>query len=169
MRKLTFAAAAALAVVSTAAFASVSYNPASGGFVGKGDVQTLLGLNNPKMNAAASGVTFSWDVSASYTFTCSWVTGEGTRGEKTHFVDHKTSYAVHDAVARDLRKNPNDNLTGFNLYPISGDGSDTPNLACPGSDGNGATIVDGSVSQTSVSAGLFMHYGTGSWAMPNTI
>ena len=91
MRKLTLAAVLAAATISTAAFASVTYDPASGGFV-KGDVQTLLGFNNAQMNNGASGVTFTYDVTA-VPITCEWITGP-THNQRTHDVDHKTSFAI---------------------------------------------------------------------------
>jgi len=37
---------------------SVSYFPETGGFVGKGDVQTALGWNNAQLQTNASAVKF---------------------------------------------------------------------------------------------------------------
>jgi opacity protein-like surface antigen len=47
MKKMLLAAGIALATISTAAVAAVTFDPATGtGFVGKGDIQLAFGWNN---------------------------------------------------------------------------------------------------------------------------
>jgi hypothetical protein len=104
----------AMLVASTAAIAAVQFDPTTGtGFVGKGDVQLAFGWNNKQLQTNASGVSFSYNTTDTYDAVCQWVTGEGTRGEKTHTVTQEKSTAVNSAIAYDPRvKNQ---ITGFTL------------------------------------------------------
>ena len=52
MKKSIFAAMAVISLATVAIFASVTFDSSTGtGFVGKGDVQLALGLNNAQMQA----------------------------------------------------------------------------------------------------------------------
>jgi hypothetical protein len=83
MRTSFLAAAAALAVVSTAAVASVTIDAGGFGFVGKGDVQTAYGWNNAVAQAQQNNVSFFVDSSLSYDVTCEWDTVTGGKNSKT--------------------------------------------------------------------------------------
>lgn len=134
-------------------------DPADGtGFVGKGEVQTPFGWNNAKLQANAAGVSFTYEVSDSYTAVCTWITGEGTRGQKTHNVDHRTSTSVASSVAYDARVKSQ--ITGFTL---KGFGATTTTGAvpevggtCPGNPGTDGTWT--SVTQTGSTGGLYVHH-----------
>jgi hypothetical protein len=102
MRVTRLIAGFALAAAATAVFATVSFDTATGiGWVGKGDVQTPFGWRDQTMQQNHAGVTFDFVMSESYEAVCVFVTGEGTRGERTHRVDHKVKVAV-SGVADDL-------------------------------------------------------------------
>lgn len=164
MRKniLTGAAATAFAAtlaLATPATAAVTFDPATGsGFVGKGDVQLAMTWNNQQLQKNASGITFSYESEEDYSAECEWVTGEGTRGKKTHKVSHKQSTSVVNAVAYDARvKNQ---ITGFNLkgFGVSSSSGSVPVVggACPGNAGHGGTWS--SVELTGSSSGLYVSY-----------
>jgi hypothetical protein len=88
MRKAILAAGAALAVISTAAMASVSFDYSTGtGFVGKGDVQLAFGWNNKAAQDNAKNVTFAVDAQDTYDVTCEWETVTGGPHSQTIFHD----------------------------------------------------------------------------------
>jgi hypothetical protein len=99
----------------------VTFDPSNGtGFVGKGDVQTALGLNNAKMQTLANtpgGVTFTYVHTDVYEVVNAWATGnpDNPVSLSYHEVTVTTTVAVNDVVAHTNRNNPNSDLTGFNL------------------------------------------------------
>lgn len=164
MKALKTLAAAALLASTSYAFAIVTFDPATGaGFVGKGDVQLAFGWNNQQLQTNAGGVSFSYSVTQAYTAVCTWVTGEGTRGEQTHNVNHTESTQVNDVVAFDARSRTQ--ITGFTL---KGFGTTTsvgtePRVGdpCPGNEGTDGTWS--SVTPNGApTGGLFVNYGTSS-------
>jgi opacity protein-like surface antigen len=70
MKKILCAAVAAAALLSTPASAAITWTPAGGGQVGKGDVQVPLGLNNAQMQDMAKFMSFSYHVKRSYNVAC---------------------------------------------------------------------------------------------------
>jgi hypothetical protein len=117
-RKLTWGigSVVAVAAIATAAWATVTFDPSTGiGFVGNGDVQSAFGWNSQALQANATGVSFTYNATDTYSATCTWVTGEGTRGEQTHNVDIPRHTSVNDTVAYGTRKNTQNDVTGFNL------------------------------------------------------
>ena len=68
-------ALAALIATSAVVRAEVAWTPEDGGFVGKGDVQTLFGWNNATMQANHTSIEFELVMHAGYTFECEWWTG----------------------------------------------------------------------------------------------
>src|SRR5688572_8608251 len=107
MRKMFLAAGAALAVVSTAAMASVSFDDTTGtGFVGKGDVQLAFGWNNKAAQDNAKSVVFSYEVEDTYDVTCEWVTVTGGPNSKTifHDVTVPRHVKINSAVNYDARQ-----------------------------------------------------------------
>ena len=171
MRKITMlllAALAALALSATAVFAAVNFDSSTGtGFVGKGDVQQVFNWNNKQLQQNASGVTFSYNATENYEAVCTFVTGEGTRGEQTHNVSRERSTTVDSAVAYDPRvKNQ---ITGFNLkgFGTTTSSGDVPVVdgACPGGPDGGTWT---SVTLVSSTGGLYINFGGTSIALPNT-
>ena len=83
MRKILLGLAATAALVTplalgTAANASVTIDNDGKGFVGKGDVQTALGLNNAQMQAKAGSLTFTTEQAAHQNLT-TFLTQSGTQ------------------------------------------------------------------------------------------
>ena len=154
--------AAAIVLAAGAASATVTYDPATGaGFVGKGDVQTVFVWNNAQLQSNAASVGFTYLAEDSYEFTCTWITGEGTKGQKTHTADHVRTSTVNSAIAYDPRTNKKSDITGFTLTGFgqtTESGFDPANPACPGEDGTGATITDGPTLVGST-GGLFVSAG----------
>jgi hypothetical protein len=168
------AAAAAVASIATAAYASVTFDATTGtGFVGKGDVQLAFGWNNQALQANAAGVTFSYNATDSYEAVCSFTTGEGTRGEQTHNIDHNRSVTVTSSIAYEARKQTGGlgQITGFNLTGLGAtteSGGEVPVVggACMGNEGHDG--LWSSVNLVSSTGGLFVNHGGASVALPNT-
>jgi hypothetical protein len=164
MKTARIALAAALFAVTAFANASVSFDPVTGtGFVGKGDVQLAFGWNNAQLQANAAGLGFSYQVRQDYVAVCTWTTGEGHNGEKTHNVSHTLKYDAGSTINYDARTR--NQITGFFLtgYPT---GSSEVSVGteprvgdpCPGNEGtdgtwSSVTPVGGGVD------GLFVSYG----------
>jgi len=171
MCKMLLAAGAALAVVSTAAFAAVAVDDTGHGFVGKGDVQLAFGWNNAQLQRNASGVTFTYEQSTEYTAVCTFVTGEGTRGERTHNIPHTTLTGISATVAYDARTR--NQITGFLLNGFSGTpttiGGEVPVVggACPGNEGHDGTWTSVTPGLPT-GGGLFVNYGGTAVPLPNT-
>jgi hypothetical protein len=153
---------AALAVVASAALATVTFDAATGkGFVGKGDVQLALGWNNAMLQSNASGVSFTYEASEDFDITCEWDTGVKNI---VHHVNHRQrSTTLNAAVLVDLRKNRQQDVTGFNLTGFgstveSGDPIPSVGDGCPGFQGNGAVVTAVQTLGATV-GGLYVHYG----------
>jgi hypothetical protein len=115
MNKMLLAAGAALAFFSTASIASVTYDDAGYGFVGKGDVQTAYGWNNATAQKQQNSVSFYLKDEASYDVTCEWETVTGGKKSKTivHTVTkHKT---VINTAALDATSKKTGQYTGWFL------------------------------------------------------
>jgi hypothetical protein len=182
MRKITLAAAAALAIVSTAAFASVSFDYGLGtGFVGKGDVTTLYGWNNAQATQyfTTSNLGFYTQSDEDFTDTCSWNTGQGTH-VRNHHQTH--TRALTDSLAVDFknRTNRNGTITGINLTGYNGSdvvtGDAKPNLgdACLDTDNGGNGVVGTITDVTTISTTdplLYVRSATNgvSYPLPNTV
>lgn len=158
------AAAGVLALTASPALADVSFDSSSGtGFVGKGDVQTAFAWNNKQLQANAHDVSFSYDATVSYAATCTFVTGDGTRGEKTHDVAHRSSTALSSAVDADPRQAKGQQVTGFVLTGFAGEPTTTGRPApvvggpCMGNPGHDGTWT--SVTVTGASGGLSVTFG----------
>jgi hypothetical protein len=102
-------ALAAMLVASTAAIAAVTYDPATGGFAGKGDVQQALGLNNAQLQAQAGSLQFTYKAITERSWVCT-----NERNENTQVRERTTTTTqVVSAVARERNQ-----ITGFNLQPL---------------------------------------------------
>lgn len=111
MKSLT---ALSLTLLASSAMAAVTVDPLTGtGFVGKGDVQLAFGWNNAQLQSNAKNVSFTLSSNATYLATCVWMTGEGTRGQKTHTITQTKSTALSSTINYELRKS--NQITGFNL------------------------------------------------------
>lgn len=172
MRKSFIAAAAALAAVSSAAMASVSFDSTTGtGFVGKGDIQTLYGWNDATLQKNAAGVTFAYNVEETYRYDCTFTIVIGKDKTPTpQTVTRGKSTSVNGAVAYDSRKNGLGKITGFNLTGFGATVSDgvvpVEGGSCPGGPLNDGTISN--VVLQSSTGGLSVSYGGVSYPLPNT-
>ena len=154
----------ALVLASTSALAEVDFDPADGtGFVGKGDVQLAFDWNDAGLQANATGVTFTYGYTTVYQAVCTFTTGEGTRGEKTHNVPHSEEMNVSSAVNVSLRKNPNFKVTGFNLTgfgEVFSESGEVPVVGgpCPGNPGHGGVWTSVQMLPGG-EGGLYANYG----------
>jgi hypothetical protein len=154
----------ALVLASTSALADVVFNPATGvGSVGKGDVQDAFGWNDAALQANATGVTFTYGYTGVYQAICTFTTGEGTRGEKTHNVPHSEEIDVSSAVNVTLRRNPQSKVTGFTLTGFGGTYSESGEVPvvgapCPGNPGHDG-VWTSVVLLPGGEGGLYANYG----------
>ena len=153
-----------LALAAGAVSAAVIFDASTGtGFVGKGDVQDAFAWNNAQLQANAGGVTFTYGFTATYQAVCTFTTGEGTRGQKTHNVPHSEEMSVSSNVAVALRRNPQSMVTGFNLTGFGdtfSEGGELPVVGapCPGNPGHDGVWT--SVTQLpGGEGGLYVNYG----------
>jgi|KBSMisStaDraftv2_1062788.scaffolds.fasta_scaffold191861_2 hypothetical protein len=153
----------ALLAVSAVAYATVTFDASNGtGFVGKGDVQAAFGWNNKEAQNNIGGLVFSFNATDHYAAVCEWVTGLGTRGQKTHDISlmRRTSIASSVAFeARSQRQISGINLNGFSSTVTTG----TPPVVgdpCVNNDNgtaNNGTYI--SVVLVSSTGGLFVTSG----------
>jgi len=172
--KLRFAATTVIAATAgvlfaaSAASAAVTFDAGTGqGFVGKGDVQTALGWNNSKLQANAAAVSFTYDATDTYAAVCTWTTGAGTRGEKTHNVSIPRHSRVESAVAYDARTHKQIDgfiLTGFGATTVEGT---VPVVggACVSEEGNGNDGTWTAVTLQDSTGALYVNYGGASVAL----
>jgi hypothetical protein len=161
--KHAFFAAAALALVSSAALATVTFDSSTGtGFVGKGDVQIAFGWNNKAAQDNAKAVAFSLETDDMYDVTCEWDTTTG-HGLIHHGVTNHKHQGVNASVAYDARmKNQYTGytLSGFTGTPtITGQAAPSVGDSCP--EGAGTARVT-AVELTSSVGGLFVTYNNNS-------
>jgi hypothetical protein len=163
-RILALAGVLTLAIAGVAA-ATVTFDSNTGrGFVGKGDVQLAFGWNNAVLQANARLVSFSYDAVDTYEATCTWVTGEGTRGERTHDIDIPRRTSISSTIAYDARTHRQ--VDGFILNGFVGDptvGGTVPVVgeACVAEDGDGIA-QNGTwttVTLLGSTGGLYVSYG----------
>lgn len=151
MRKYLIGAAA-LAAVSTAALATITFDASTGtGFVGKGDVQFTYGWNNKTLQDKAAGVTFSYLSEETFDVTCEWDTGrEGTPGFKHHSVTTPKKRGINAVINGDPRQVKGQTqftgfiLSGFGEVSYTGGPTALPTVgaACPnGGDGLITAVV----------------------------
>lgn len=156
------AAFAVMALFASASLAAVTFDSATGtGFVGKGDVQTVLGINNKAMQTIQDKVTFGYDDTTTYTFTCTWQTGQEDK-RKTHTNNKEISSGV--AAELNSKGRLTGQYTGWFLegYKTTADSSDSgyPTDADCGAEGNDMkSIVPGSIEEIgSTGGGLYFKY-----------
>jgi hypothetical protein len=151
-------------LLAVAAYASVTFDPNTGmGFVGKGDVQVPFGWNNATLQtqANAGNIAFTYEAVSRYAITCEWYTGP-VQNRRPHLVDHTRTSNVNNTVDHANRRNPQSDVTGFNLTgwgSVSESGFDPNNPSCPGEDGTDAIVVAGPTFVSS-SGGLYVSDNT---------
>jgi hypothetical protein len=159
----TSPAVVAIFSASVMVFAAVTFDPNTGtGFVGKGDVQTAFGWNNAQLQANGAGISFTYNATETYQAVCTFVTGEGTRGEKTHNAAIPRHSSVNSAIQYKTRThNQIDGfiLTGFGITTTDGTVPVVGNACVANSDGVNHNGTWSSVTLISSSGGLFVNYG----------
>jgi hypothetical protein len=107
--KMKFAGLA-LVATSTLALAAVTFDSGSGtGFVGKGDVQLALGLNNAQLQAQADSLVFAY--TDSVVTEVSWeCTKDGVNTQERERTTTTTTQGIVTGVARVRNQ-----ITGFNM------------------------------------------------------
>jgi hypothetical protein len=142
------------------ASAAVTFDSATGtGFVGKGDVQLAFGWNNSQLQKNAAGIAFTYNATDTYEAVCTFVTGEGTRGERTHNVEHNKRTGVKSVITYDARVR--NQITGFTLTGLgetTTTGGSVPVVggACMGNPGHDGEWS--SVTLTGSTGGLYVSY-----------
>jgi hypothetical protein len=134
----TFTRAASVALVgigliASSAFAAVTFDPATGtGFVGKGDVQQALGLNNNQLQAQAGSLQFASEstVVTERTWVCTNTNNENTQERARETTT--TIQGVLSAIARERNQITGFNLTGYSGSPTESSSTDGPPVnSCP--------------------------------------
>jgi len=132
-KKALFLALVAVLVFAFAAtaYATVTFQPSNDtGFVGKGDVQLVLGMNNAQIQNAALSLAFTYAKTDMYEVVNAWASGnvDNPASLSAHLVTVTTVVGVNDTVACTIRNNPKSDVTGFNL---TGVGSSVTNGTLP--------------------------------------
>ena len=112
MRFNKLLALSALLAVSLNATAEVTYDANGVGFVGKGDVQDLFGWNSNTLNANAASLQFQLLTVSGATWQCLGYNPQNKPVLTTHGLEGSS---VTSAVAVDVRKNRQGQVTGFVL------------------------------------------------------
>jgi hypothetical protein len=115
-KRSIFAAIAAVAVVTTAAYAATTFDPETGtGFVGKGDVQLLYGWNNKQLQENAESVQIR--VNSEVVTEVSWICTNSSN-QNTQVRERTTTTSTPGVVTTVGRER--NQITGFNLTGYSG-------------------------------------------------
>lgn len=146
MNKTLLAAGIALASISTAAIAAVTFDPVNGtGFVGKGDVQLALGYNNKALQDNAASLEFTYESTTEQVTSWECVNDRNEQIQERSRTTTSETVGVVDAIARERNQ-----ITGFNLLGFDGSVSsvvdtDGPPLnSCPNANSSfvlGSTVV----------------------------
>lgn len=153
----------ALALACATALAAATFDADTGpGFVGKGDVQDAFGWNNAALRNNAAGVSFSYEATTTYAALCTFTTGDGTRGEQTHYVPHTIGLAIGSSVLHTARQHHQ--IDGFDLTGFGESFTETGTIPvvgnpCMGNPGHGGVWT--SVERLEGGeGGLYVNYGT---------
>ena len=133
MNKMLLAAGVALATISSVAVAAVTFDANTGtGFVGKGDVQLALGLNNAQVQNTAVNFTYNSTSVSEVSWECT-----NANNEKVQERERTTTTSIQgvvSSVARVKNQITGYNLTGWNGTVSETSESDGPKLnSCPAS------------------------------------
>ena len=185
MRKMLTAALAATALISTAAWATVTLNADGTGFVGKGDVQLVYGQNNAQIQNALianpQAYTFSFVEVTSYDAVCEWDTITGGKSSKTihHIVTNTKTSTINSLINGSPRQIKGQtqftgfNLLGFGAVTVTGDPVPQVGDSCHGdvenADPNGvAFLTSVELSPDNVPGSLFVTYLGNTQPLPIT-
>jgi hypothetical protein len=170
-RKIMAVLGAAALIAGTAAFSmrEVTFDSTTGtGFVGKGDVQLLFGLNNKALQAAEGNIDFRYEgISVTETtWTCSRINNGGNEVVTPRNASVTTSVAgVLNTVERMKNQITGFGLTGYDGTPESSTTSEGQALgSCP-ADGSGQFTYDenSETTTTTTSGGLQVRVGGSAW------
>lgn len=140
--KKVFALLSLVVLTAVTSFASVTFDPATGkGFVGKGDVQSVLGLNNAQVQVLP--LTFTYESEQTYEVTVEWDNEVG----KNKVIEHKTitvrkTVEVTGEISYTARKQ--NQISGFFLTGYSGTVSESGNVpvvGAPFNSGNDGKVI----------------------------
>jgi hypothetical protein len=137
MKLKMLAIAAACTVISVNA--AVTYDSDGMGFVGKGEIQTLLDWNNSQLQTNASQLQFRFISGGTATWVCEWWTGP-SQNRKHHTTNSSMTNMVESAAALDPRKNSKGQITGFTLNGM--DAAAASSQAMGTCDGNKTLVPD---------------------------
>jgi hypothetical protein len=157
-RKLsTFAAVAVLTLGAVAVYAGWTFDASLGtGFVGKGDVQLALGLNNAQVQNTIVNFTYSSSSSTTWTCTKTWVTGSESHETEHVVVQNRHNTTSVSGVVSSVARVRNQ-ITGYNLMGFSGSPSVTESGqavgTCP-ADPSGFVFDEDSVETQTTGGGL---------------
>jgi hypothetical protein len=132
---MTMLALSSCLAVGTLAYAAVTFDATTGtGFVGKGEVQVALGLNNKELNAQAGNLIFAavGTQVQEYSWECT-----NSNNDKVQSRERETSVTTQGVVSAVARDNKTGQITGFNLIEYQGNpttqttSSGQPLNSCP--------------------------------------
>lgn len=152
MKKVLYAAAAATAFVASAASAAVIFDETTGtGFVGKGDVQLALGLNNAGLQALGNP-TFTYESVTENSWDCVKivVTGNGSIRE---IVQERNNMRGVSGLVSSIARVKNQ-ITGYNLSGYSSTSHTTDGPATGSCPNDNSEFVEGSVQSLTIGGGL---------------
>jgi len=173
MRKILITTALAATIVVggvAAANASVTVNPDGTGFVGKGDVQTVLGLNNGEMQKTPVTFTQQTKTEQAFTWDCTKTLLDKDGTVKKVIEQHRANVTTTDStgivsnVARVKNQITGYNLTGFGQTTTTSVVDGPAPMSCPDDNPNPAEpkfVLDAESAATgemkTLSQGLFVN------------
>jgi hypothetical protein len=165
MKKMFFASAIALGMISTAAIAAVTVDETTGtGFVGKGDVQFVFGWNNKQLQDNAGNVDFrlNSEVVTEVSWACTNTNNENIQPRER--TTTTSTVGLVDNVARERNQITGFNLTGFDGAPTGGTPTtEGPQLnSCPSGPWT-LTTPAGEPEVVSSTGGLEVSFDGGPW------
>lgn len=160
---------AALAIAFAAAIgisADVSFDPTTGiGWVGKGDVQTVFGMNNKALQNQAENVEFRYNASTETTWTCTKPHPAGHDDIVQHRNNSTSIEGVVDSIARENSKGKDGPVTGFHLLGFNGGSTidnDGPEIgSCPAQ--QSGFVYDNNAVTTTLGGGLQVSINGTDW------
>jgi len=148
-------------LLTAATYMTVNYDPATGGWSGKGDVQVALGMNNKQIQDAVknNALEFKYIRDETWGIPCA-----NENAHETVYHTFPVHYNVNKTVAYEARKNSkgkDGEVTGFFLDPINVSQGQGHDLDCPG-----AWVADGEPFMVSGEPGGLQVNGV---PLPNTL
>lgn len=139
--------------------AAVTFDAQTGtGFVGKGDVQTALNLNNKQLQDLSGTFAFSVSSVTESTWTCTKVVGLGNGGENEIVQGRSTSTTTQGVLASVERVR--NQITGFHLTGYDGPATtvtDGPAVGTCPADQSGFVFDDNVETTTTGGSGILVN------------